>query len=76
MRDHIISHVNRLSLPSRERGLKSSADIEAVHKRVAPIAGAWIEISSVTPLPARTIVAPIAGAWIEIFLELYIYLLY
>ena len=43
---------------------------------VAPIAGAWIEISSVTPLPARTIVAPIAGAWIEIFLELYIYLLY
>ena len=37
-------------------------------EKVAPFAGAWIEISSVTPLPARTIVAPFAGAWIEIAL--------
>ena len=33
---------------------------------VAPLAGAWIEISCTIPCHAWTIVAPLAGAWIEI----------
>ena len=35
---------------------------------VAPLAGAWIEISTATLLTRSLIVAPLAGAWIEIFL--------
>ena len=38
-----------------------------MRKRVAPLAGAWIEIQSLMELPATSItVAPLAGAWIEI----------
>ena len=34
---------------------------------VAPLVGAWIEISTVTGDVVGTIVAPLVGAWIEIF---------
>ena len=34
--------------------------------RVAPFAGAWIEIGHTTRRGTRTAVAPFAGAWIEI----------
>ena len=34
---------------------------------VAPLAGAWIEISSYSAGHIINIVAPLAGAWIEIF---------
>ena len=38
---------------------------------VAPLAGAWIEISAILrPAPA-TYVAPLAGAWIEIMLWIF-----
>ena len=33
---------------------------------VAPLAGAWIEISVQNPLSVFCFVAPLAGAWIEI----------
>ena len=33
---------------------------------VAPFAGAWIEIPTVSPVGTATFVAPFAGAWIEI----------
>ena len=33
---------------------------------VAPLAGAWIEISHELLCQARITVAPLAGAWIEI----------
>ena len=33
---------------------------------VAPLAGAWIEISDTQTLGTLTLVAPLAGAWIEI----------
>ena len=32
---------------------------------VAPLAGAWIEIDSVTASSSHDVVAPLAGAWIE-----------
>ena len=55
------------SLPSRERGLKlyysGLIDIKA---RVAPFAGAWIEILESYLGFRKTFVAPFAGAWIEI----------
>ena len=46
MRDNIISH---MSLPSRERGLKSRL-LGLLHRDapVAPFAGAWIEIQTGT----------------------------
>ena len=56
-----------VSRPTRARGLKSPAYYRAMNfMRVAPHAGAWIEIRAlrVSPVPAR--VAPHAGAWIEI----------
>ena len=34
-------------------------------KHVAPLAGAWIEITSVSKLSPEFQVAPLAGAWIE-----------
>ena len=54
------------SLPSRERGLKHDARLDASRRfLVAPLAGAWIEtmgfIADEDPRP----VAPLAGAWIE-----------
>ena len=34
---------------------------------VAPLVGAWIEISALTGTPFPYLVAPLVGAWIEIF---------
>ena len=55
------------SLPSRERGLKSLLINLAEHgRKVAPFAGAWIEIFFPPFLLNKQFVAPFAGAWIEI----------
>ena len=56
-----------MSLPSRERGLKSD-DIEDYKHLVgvAPLAGAWIEIERSGKRDTVIEVAPLAGAWIEI----------
>ena len=57
----------RMSLPSRERGLKLEhvmVDPFVVH--VAPFTGAWIEMSSLDPMLRISNVAPFTGAWIEI----------
>ena len=55
------------SLPSRERGLKSSEAAAAVRWwAVAPFTGAWIEICHSPPVDGRQPVAPFTGAWIEI----------
>ena len=54
------------SLPTRERGLKSSPSAASGGREgVAPHAGAWIEISFLRALCTLTPVAPHAGAWIE-----------
>ena len=37
-----------------------------VIRSVAPLAGAWIEITGTTTIHASLLVAPLAGAWIEI----------
>ena len=56
-----------MSLPSRERGLKYHHLIMSKMDRdVAPLAGAWIEISVPKWLHRLGYVAPLAGAWIEI----------
>ena len=56
-----------VSLQSRERGLKSAICYnDRAAPRVAPLAGAWIEISRRTESLMGTVVAPLAGAWIEI----------
>ena len=56
-----------LSLPSRERGLKSHVTLLGLWIIiVAPFAGAWIEITLVALLGVCGLVAPFAGAWIEI----------
>ena len=39
-----------------------------IGQQVAPLAGAWIEISEATILTLQPSVAPLAGAWIEIAL--------
>ena len=58
----------KLSLPSRERGLKSSpGKLLVLDGKVAPFAGAWIEIVRHANCYHIFIVAPFAGAWIEIF---------
>ena len=59
-----------VSLPLRERGLKfAPLKFDHPHPRVAPLAGAWIEIGlSPTPI-AIAVVAPLAGAWIEMLLS-------
>ena len=55
------------SLPSRERGLKfKSCLFTSTRKRVAPFAGAWIEIRYSNRMNRTNLVAPFAGAWIEI----------
>ena len=55
------------SLPSRERGLKWSPSKGRLYlERVAPLAGAWIEITPLGFLCTLLRVAPLAGAWIEI----------
>ena len=56
-----------LSLPSRERGLKSSKVFNtSPTSLVAPFAGGWIEIYRIGELLYNGDVAPFAGAWIEI----------
>ena len=56
-----------MSLPSRERGLKSSG-IKSTTKfaYVAPFAGAWIEMHCSRVFFPAFVVAPFAGVWIEI----------
>ena len=56
-----------MSLPSRERGLKSDR-LPSWYSltTVAPLAGAGIEIPQTLHIINRQIVAPLAGAWIEI----------
>ena len=55
------------SLPMRERGLKSVHETwEHGVRRVAPHAGAWIEIQRGDGVVMAWSVAPHAGAWIEI----------
>ena len=55
------------SHPSRVRGLKFAWCAFVVElDGVAPLAGAWIEISERSPVYWITAVAPLAGAWIEI----------
>ncbi len=57
-----------VSLPLRERGLKSTKQANIfMHLRVAPLAGAWIEIRNAVRELEEIIVAPLAGAWIEIY---------
>ncbi len=56
-----------MSLPSRERGLKYLwEDLKGEIVRVAPLAGAWIEIFPTFSFVTFASVAPLAGAWIEI----------
>ena len=62
----------RLSLPSRERGLKSLSSCPQFEIiSVAPLAGAWIEIDPFDDLVMDSNVAPLAGAWIEIQILLF-----
>ena len=42
-------------------------ELEFVETKVAPFAGAWIEIKDYTTTLTVEVVAPFAGAWIEIF---------
>ena len=59
-----------LSLPSWERGLKSQDQVVREEIReVAPLVGAWIEISQFLYRATPIAVAPLVGAWIEIFLQ-------
>ncbi len=59
-----------LSLPSRERGLKSDDPQDYGYiSDVAPFAGAWIEILDSTSILIESSVAPFAGAWIEMLLH-------
>ena len=52
----------------RERGLKYFCpSLAAKRPRVAPHAGAWIEIQSDPESADLPVVAPHAGAWIEIY---------
>ena len=55
-----------MSLPSRERGLKCGYMRLLERLKVAPFAGAWIEIVLNGLTKITNIVAPFAGAWIEI----------
>ena len=55
-----------LSLLSWERGLKYLLFRDYFQCGVAPLVGAWIEISEHTVYPPAGGVAPLVGAWIEI----------
>ncbi len=56
-----------MSHPSRVRGLKYQVLVVFHHLiHVAPLAGAWIEITIEHDLGKDVYVAPLAGAWIEI----------
>ena len=60
------SNQRKKSLPSRERGLKYASE-HGFHGlvHVAPLAGAWIEITIFCLRSGSRNVAPLAGAWIE-----------
>ena len=45
------------------------ADHAALRKRVAPLAGAWIETRKAGITRSSSGVAPLAGAWIETYLS-------
>ena len=66
--DHLLPNQKRLkSLPSRECGLKSDrSPYRPPHPKVAPFAGAWIEIFVISTTSTARLVVPFAGAWIEI----------
>ena len=66
------------SLLSWERGLKSGLKAALCEGDVvAPLVGAWIEISSGTvSARSRMPVAPLVGAWIEILYSIQHYLRY
>ena len=56
----------RMSLPSRERGLKHRSGAGVDYRgEVAPFAGAWIETAGLHTSDQWHAVAPFAGAWIE-----------
>ena len=56
-----------LSLLSWERGLKLRYGThESICELVAPLVGAWIEISDIISPLSTDFVAPLVGAWIEI----------
>ena len=56
----------RVSLPTRERGLKPLIlAAQCTQRQVAPHAGAWIETIKSTITKMHMVVAPHAGAWIE-----------
>ena len=58
---------DRMSLPSRERGLKlATAMMIGLPSIVAPFTGAWIEINKNNNKKNKKRVAPFTGAWIEI----------
>ena len=55
-----------MSRPSRARGLKLMlAAMLVAARRVAPLAGAWIETLALRMGRRCVRVAPLAGAWIE-----------
>ena len=59
-----------MSLPTRERGLKSPIYfLAAGNRRVAPYTGAWIEINHRYLMYPLETVAPYTGAWIEIMID-------
>ena len=58
------------SLLSWERGLKYMKSTSARQRRVAPLVGAWIEITMLMQCMYMAIVAPLVGAWIEILIYL------
>ena len=54
------------SLPLWERGLKLGEYSAFSALKVAPLVGAWIEISVYPTEDMYYVVAPLVGAWIEI----------
>ena len=57
-----------LSLLSWERGLKYELPLSFPQHLVAPLVGAWIEISDNLEQYVNVEVAPLVGAWIEILI--------
>ena len=55
-----------MSLPLWERGLKSEKNARKIKDEVAPLVGAWIEMTNLYCRNMLTRVAPLVGAWIEI----------
>ena len=67
MKQKSIKNIRQESLPSWERGLKYQCHTKGFEGiRVAPLVGAWIEITSSIVDKPLSVVAPLVGAWIEI----------